>query len=285
MSFAQSAALSCFPMDSQTPAQVGELLRHWRQRRRLSQLHLACDAEISTRHLSFLETGRARPSREMLLRLTEWLDVPLRERNTMLLAAGYAPVFPERPLADPSMEAARRTIQLVLAGHEPYPAMAVDRHWTLVMANAVVPQLLANVEDASLLQPPVNVLRLSLHPKGLAPRIANLGQWRSHLLARLHRQIEVSGDAVLKSLHDELRAYPVAEGGAARNAAETDHDFAGIAVPLQFLTPTGTLSLISTTTVFGTPVDLTLAELALETFFPADAASAEALRRLGTTVA
>lgn len=262
-------------MDIQTTAHVGELLRQWRQRRRLSQLDLACEAEISTRHLSFLETGRARPSREMLLRLAEWLDVPLRERNTMLLAAGYAPVFPERPLADPSMEAARRTVQRVLAGHEPYPALAVDRHWTMVMANAAVPRFLTGVEDASLLQPPVNVLRLSLHPKGLAPRIANLGQWRAHLLARLHRQIEVSGDPVLAALLEELRAYP-----APQSTAEAEHDFAGIAVPLQFLTPAGTLSFISTTTVFGTPVDLTLAELALETFFPADEATAEALRRL-----
>lgn len=272
-------------MDTSTPAQapahVGELLRHWRQRRRLSQLDLAGDAEISTRHLSFLETGRSRPSREMLLRLAEWLDVPLRERNAMLLAAGYAPVFPERPLADPSMEAARRTIQRVLDGHEPYPALAVDRHWTLMMANAAVPPLLAYVEEASLLQPPVNVLRLSLHPGGIARRIANFGQWRAHLLARLHRQIEVSGDAGLAALLDELRAYPAPEGGVARDAVETGHDFAGIAVPLQLWSPHGTLSLISTTTVFGTPVDLTLAELALETFFPADEASAAMLRRLG----
>lgn len=267
-------------MDSQTPAHVGELLRHWRQRRRLSQLDLAGDAEISTRHLSFLETGRARPSREMLLRLAEWLDVPLRERNTMLLAAGYAPVFPERPLADPSMETARRAIQRVLTAHEPYPAMAVDRHWTLVMANAVVPQLMAGVEEASLLQPPVNVLRLSLHPKGIAPRILNLEQWRSHLLTRLHRQIEVSGDPMLKALFDELRDYPVGESGRAGNAEAAEHDLAGIAVPLQLAIPGGRLSLISTTTVFGTPVDLTLAELALETFFPADEVSAEALRRL-----
>jgi len=263
------------------PAHVGELLRQWRQRRRLSQLDLACEAEISTRHLSFLETGRSRPSREMLLRLAEWLDVPLRERNAMLLAAGYAPVFSERPLADPSMEAARRTIQRVLDGHEPYPALAVDRHWTLMMANAAVSPLLAYVEEPSLLQPPVNVLRLSLHPKGAAPRIVNLGQWRAHLLARLHRQIEVSGDLVLAALLEELRAYPPPEGGAARSSIESEHDFAGIAVPLQLWTPNGTLSLISTTTVFGTPVDLTLAELALETFFPADEASADALRHLG----
>lgn len=243
----------------------------------MSQLDLACEAEISTRHLSFLETGRSQPSRDMLLRLAEWLDVPLRERNAMLLAAGYAPVFSERPLADPSMQAARRAIERVLAGHEPYPALAVDRHWTLVMANAMVPHLLAGVEEAALVQPPVNVLRLSLHPRGLAPRIANLGQWRAHLLARLHRQIEASGDPVLRDLYDELRAYPYP---APSSDPQGEHDFAGIAVPVQFVTPAGTLSLISTTTVFGTPVDLTLAELALETFFPADAASAEMLRLL-----
>lgn len=268
------------PTSAQAPAHVGALLRQWRQRRRLSQLDLAGDAEISTRHLSFLETGRASPSREMLLRLAEWLDVPLRERNAMLLAAGYAPVFPERPLADPSMDAARRTIQRVLDGHEPYPALAVDRHWTLMMANAAVSPMLAYVEEPSLLQPPVNVLRLSLHPRGIAPRIANLGQWRAHLLARLHRQIEVSGDAELAALFEELRVYPAPEDGATQSSAETEHDFAGIAVPLQLWTPHGTLSLISTTTVFGTPVDLTLAELALETFFPADEVSAGMLRRL-----
>lgn len=265
-------------MNAQPAAPVGELLRYWRQRRRLSQLDLACDVEISTRHLSFVETGRSQPSREMLLRLADWLDVPLRERNAMLLAAGYAPVFPERTLADPSMEAARRTIQRLLDGHVPYPALAVDRHWTLVMANAVVPRFLVGIEELSLLQPPVNVLRLSLHPGGIAPRIANLAQWRAHLLARLHRQIEASGDTELEALLDELRAYPAPAGGAAMTTAE--HDFAGIAVPLQLSTPHGTLSLISTTTVFGTPVDLTLAELALETFLPADAVSAEALRRL-----
>jgi transcriptional regulator with XRE-family HTH domain len=264
-------------MEAQSRAPVGELLRQWRQRRRMSQLDLACEAEISTRHLSFLETGRSQPSREMLLRLAEWLDVPLRERNAMLLAAGYAPVFSERPLADPSMQAARDAVERILAGHEPYPALAVDRHWTLVMANAVVPHILEGVEEAALVQPPVNVLRLSLHPRGLAPRIANLGQWRAHLLARLHRQIEASGDPVLRALYDELQAYP----GGSGDSEGGEHPFAdmgGIAVPLQFVTPFGTLSLISTTTVFGTPVDLTLAEFALETFFPADAASAEMLR-------
>src|SRR6185436_13787809 len=168
---------------------IGDHLREWRQRRRLSQLDLALEADISARHLSFLETGRAQPSRDMVLHLAERLEVPLRERNLLLVAAGFAPVFPERPLADRALQPARKAVELVLAGHEPYPALAVDRHWTLVAANKAVAPLLAGV-DATLLKPPVNVLRLSLHPKGLARRIANLAEWRAHLLARLRRQIE-----------------------------------------------------------------------------------------------
>ena len=194
---------------------VGDLLREWRQRRRMSQLDLASEAEISTRHLSFLETGRALPSRDMVLHLAEQLEVPLRERNILLVAAGFAPVFAERPLADPALQAARKAVDLVLAGHEPYPALAVDRHWTLVAANGAVGRLIAGA-DAPLLQPPVNVLRLSLHPKGLAPRIANLPEWRAHLLARLHRQIEVSADPVLAELMRELAAYPVPSQHAIR---------------------------------------------------------------------
>src|SRR5499426_4537715 len=175
---------------------VGNLLRKWRERRRLSQLDLACEAEISTRHLSFLETGRSLPSREMVLRLAEQLEVPLRERNVLLIAAGYAPAFPERPLGDPALQSARKAVDLVLAGHEPYPALAIDRHWTLVAANGAVNRLLAGVA-AELLAPPINVLRLSLHPDGLAPRIANLAEWRQHLLERLRRQVDVSADPVL----------------------------------------------------------------------------------------
>ena len=178
---------------------IGEHLRHWRQRRRVSQLELACDAEVSARHLSFIETGRSTPSREMVLRLAESLDVPLRERNVLLVAAGYAPRFPERRLSDPALESARRAVDLVLAGHEPFPAIAVDRHWTLVAANRAVPSLLAGASP-SLLEQPVNVLRLSLHPRGLAPRIVNLGEWRSHLLARLRHQIELTADQVLIAL-------------------------------------------------------------------------------------
>src|SRR5262244_3339088 len=170
---------------------VGSLLRKWRERRRLSQLDLACEAEISTRHLSFLETGRSLPSREMVLRLAEQLEVPLRERNVLLIAAGYAPAFPERPLDDPALQAARKAVDLVLAGHEPYPALAIDRHWTLIASNNAVPPLMAGA-DPSLLRPPVNVLRLSLHPAGLSPRIVNLPQWRAHLLERLRRQIDLT---------------------------------------------------------------------------------------------
>jgi transcriptional regulator with XRE-family HTH domain len=254
---------------------VGNLLRKWRERRRLSQLDLACEAEISTRHLSFLETGRSLPSREMVLRLAERLDVPLRERNALLVAAGYAPAFPERPLDDPALQSARKAVDLVLAGHEPYPALAIDRHWTLIASNNAVAPLLAWV-DPSLLRQPVNALRLSLHPAGLAPRIANLVEWRSHLLARLRRQIEVTADPVLEALLDELSGYP-APGGSAENGGAGE--YAGVAVPFRLETEQGVLSFISATTIFGTPVDVTLSELALESFFPADAATANILRR------
>ena len=250
---------------------VGTLLRDWRIRRRLSQLDLAGEADVSTRHLSFVETGRAAPSREMVLRLANRLDVPLRERNRLLVAAGFAPMYGERALAEPAMAAARRAIELVLKGHEPYPALAVDRHWTLVSYNRVVPMLMAGAAPA-LLQPPVNVLRLSLHPDGLAPRICNLGAWRAHVLERLRQQVATSADAVLAALADELRGYP---GARADEPAPEQN----VVVPLVVDTPDGTLSFISTTTVFGTPVDVTLSELALETFFPADAATAEQLQR------
>lgn len=253
---------------------VGLLLREWRQRRRLSQLELALGAEVSTRHLSYLETGRAQPSREMVLRLAERLEVPLRERNRWLTAAGFAPMFAERALDDPALRAAREAVELVLRGHEPCPALAVDRHWNLVSHNRGVPPLLAGL-PAELLAPPVNVLRLSLHPQGLAPRILNLAAWRHHLLARLRQQIAASNDNTLAGLLEELQAYPAPQTGPGP-AAEPP-----IAVPLQLASPWGPLALISTTTVFGTPVDITLAELALETFFPADEATAAVLRRLG----
>jgi transcriptional regulator with XRE-family HTH domain len=260
----------------QTAQSVGGLLREWRQRRRLSQLDLAGEAEISTRHLSFVESGRAQPSREMVLHLADRLDVPLRERNVLLVAAGYAPVFRERPLSDPALASARQAIDLVLKGHEPYPALAVDRHWTMVAANGAVGPMVATA-DPSLLQPPVNVLRLSLHPKGLAPRIGNLAEWREHLLERLRRQVEVSADQVLAGLLKELRGYPVPTAARAHKP-RNGGDLAGVAVPVQIVTDAGTLSFFSTTTVFGTPIDITLSELAIEAFFPADAATAAALR-------
>ena len=252
----------------------GELLREWRERRRVSQLALAGDAEISTKHLSFLETGRSAPSREMVLRLARVLAVPLRERNALLYAAGFAPAFQERPLDDPALRTARRAVDLVLRGHEPYPALAVDRHWALVAANEAVPPLLAGVAP-ELLVAPVNVLRLSLHPKGLAPRIRNLGQWRAHLLERLQRQIEVTADAKLGALLRELADYPFPVSAA---GTEDPSEYGGVAVPLELATEAGVLSLLSTTTVFGTPVDVTLSELALESFFPADEETSELLR-------
>jgi transcriptional regulator with XRE-family HTH domain len=257
------------------PRPFGEHLRHWRERRRLSQLDLAHEAEISTRHLSFVETGRSTPSREMVLRLAERLQVPLRERNALLVAAGYAPMYRERPLDDPDFAPARRAVEMILKSHEPWPALAVDRHWDMVAANRAVPHLLQGV-DASLLQPPVNVLRLSLHPSGLAGRIANLAQWREHIFERLRQQVQATGDAALATLLDELRAYPVPPG--AEHRIEGEH--LGVAMPFRFRTPDGILDFISTTTVFGTPVDVTLQELALETFLPANEATANAVRAL-----
>jgi transcriptional regulator with XRE-family HTH domain len=256
---------------------VGDHLREWRRRRRMSQLDLACEAEISTKHLSFLETGRAQPSRDMILHLAERLDVPLRERNVLLIAGGYAPEFPERPLEDAALDAARKAIDLVLAGHEPYPALAIDGQWMMVAANRAVTRLTAGV-DPLLLRPPVNVLRLSLHPAGLAPHIANLSEWRAHLIARLRRQIDVTADPALAELMRELCEYPVP--GAAASPAVADPETTGVLVPLELVTPAGRLRFFSTTTVFGTPLDVTLSELALESFFPADVATAQALLTL-----
>ena len=254
----------------------GEHLRHWRLRRRLSQMQLAAESAISTRHLSFVETGRSVPSREMVLRLAERLDVPLRERNALLVAAGYAPMYRERPLHDPALAAARAAVERILRGHEPCPALALDRHWNLVAANAMVSHLLAGLPPA-LLQPPVNVLRLSLHPQGLAPRIVNLGQWRHHLFERLRQQVRATGDAALQQLEQELHAFPVPPQAQATHLAG---EVLGVAMPLQLRTPAGVLSFLSTVTVFGTPNDVTLQELALETFFPADEATGQALRAL-----
>jgi transcriptional regulator with XRE-family HTH domain len=241
----------------------GDLLRDFRERRRASQLALARDAEISTRHLSFLETGRSAPSREMVLRLARVLDVPLRVRNAMLHAAGFAPAYAERPIDDPALAPARRAIDLVLKGHEPFPALAVDRHWNLVAKNRAIEPLMA-LAHPSLLEPPVNVLVLSLHPKGLASRIQNLGEWRGHLLGRLERQIEASGDPKLEELLRLLHDLP----GPPHAEEQAEDPLGGIAVPLTIDLGDGPRSFISTTTVFGTSVEVTLSELTLECFFP-----------------
>ena len=251
---------------------VGDHLRAWRMRRRMSQMDLALEAEISTRHLSFLETGRARPSREMVLLLAEQLEVPLRDRNVILVAAGFAPVFAERSLDDPGMAAARRAVDVILAAHEPYPALVVDLRWNLVAANVAVAPMLEGV-DPALLAAPLNVIRLSLHPRGLASRIANLGEWHAHVLERLRRQAELTADPGLIALIEEIRGYPKPPAPDRR-----PEDYGGVAIPFQLMVGDQMLSLFGTTTVFGTPVDITLSELTLETFFPADPATAEALR-------
>ena len=259
---------------SPTTLPVGTQLRAWRQRRRLSQLDLSVDAAVSTRHLSFLETGRALPSREMVLRLADRLEVPLRERNRLLTAAGYAPMYAERSLDDPALQPARAAVQAILAAHEPFPALAVDRHWNLLFHNVAAGHLLQMGIAPALLKPPVNVLRVSLHPEGLAPRIVNLAQWRAHLLERLQHQLMLTADPVLATLLEELTAYPA----PLHDGAHAHAPAASIVVPLVLASPLGPLSFISTMTVFGTPVEVTLAEVALETFFPADAQTAQALR-------
>jgi transcriptional regulator with XRE-family HTH domain len=253
---------------------VGAQLREWRQRRRRSQLDLALDADVSARHLSFLETGRSLPSREMLLRLAEHLEIPLRERNTLLVAAGYAPVYHETPLDAPSMTVARRAIDLVLAGHEPNPAIAIDRHWHLVAANRAHEILIEDLPP-EMLEPPVNVLRLSLHPDGLAPRIVNIRQWREHALTRLQQQVANTADPFLAALHAELAAYPTPDTGG--GDAASFGAYGDIVLPVRIRTRRGVLAFFTTTTIFGTANDITLDELAIESFFPADEATATAL--------
>ena len=250
----------------------GDHLREWRQRRHLSQLDLAGDAEISARHLSFVETGRAAPSREMVLKLAERLEVPLRERNVLLVAAGFAPAFPQRSLDDPALKSARAAIDLVLKAHEPNPALAYDRHWNLVSANRMLPPLLEGVPER-LLGQPFNILRLAFHPEGLAPRTVNLAEWAAHLLERLHRQCEITADPELIKLYNDLRSYPL----PARSGPLSPDN---VAIPFKLRHKGEVLSFISTTMVFGTPVDVTLSELALETFFPADELTARRLREM-----
>lgn len=254
---------------------VGDLIKDWRGRRRMSQLDLALEAGVSQRHLSFVESGRSAPSREMVEMLCEHLDLPLRERNVVLLSAGFAPAYQERKLSDPGMTAARGAVERVLKGHEPNPALAIDRWWTLVMANAAVAPLLSLVEDKSLLEGQPNVLRLSLHPGGLAKSIVNLGQWKAHVLWRLGQQIHATHDAKLIALEKELAAYP------APPALRREHNEAdAIALPFELKVGDRTLSFITTTTIFGTPADVTLSELAVEAFFPADAETATVMQAM-----
>src|SRR4051812_39449449 len=254
-------------------SRIGPLLRDWRTRRRMSQLDLALAAGVSARHVSFVETGRSRPSAEMVVQLAEHLDVPLRDRNALLLAAGYAPAYAQRDLDEPEMGPVRDAIDRVLRGHEPFPAIVVDRHWGLVSANRAVPLLIAGAAP-HLTEPPVNVLRLSLHPEGMAPRILTLGEWRAHLLDRLGRQAVVSGDPALFALHEELAAYP---GGEPGHATSPDLEAGAIAVPLRLRVDGAKLAFISTATTFGTATDVTVSELAIESFFPADERTARAL--------
>lgn len=253
----------------------GSQLRKWRQLRRMSQLDLALEADVSSRHLSFVETGRSRPSREMVIRLAERLQIPLRNRNSLLMAAGFAPSYSDRPLDHPDLEQARAAIQRILDGHLPYPAMAVDRYWNMVACNAVIPLIVAGASPA-LLEPPLNVLRLGLHPDGLARSIVDLGAWKRHVLDRLQGQIAASGDPALERLYNEVRAYPAP--ASRTNAVSTS----GIAVPLAIDTAFGRLSFFSTITVFGTPFEVTLSEIAIESFFPADEETGERLRRMAS---
>lgn len=249
-----------------TPNELGDLLRQWRARRRLSQLALAIEAEISTRHLSFIETGRARPSRPMLVRLAETLALPLRETDELMLAAGFSPASTSRvPAVDPS-SSIEAPLQMLLEGHEPYPALAIDRYWTIRKANNAVAPLLAGIAP-ELLAPPLNAVRISLHPGGLAPRIVNFGVWRAHLVGRLKRQVALTGDAALARLLAEAEAYPAPAATVRAQRME------GPVIPMLLKSGDRVLNLISTTTIFGTPVDVEVSELAIESFFPGDEAT------------
>ncbi len=255
---------------------AGPLLRAWRQRRRLSQLDLACAADVSTRHLSYVETGRSRPSRQFLMHVAEHLDVPLRGRNDLLVAAGYAPLYRETDLDDPEMVQVRSALDLVLTHHEPFPALVLDRQWRLVRANAGLGLLLDGI-DPALLVGDVNVMRLSMHPDGLAPRIIDLASFSAHALSRLRRQAEMSGDEELFALHEELAGYP----GVRVDESWTDPP--GLVLPLRLRSPFGELSFFTTAAVFGTAADVTLSELMIEQFFPADVATDAAVRRVASS--
>lgn len=268
-------------MGSPTGTGVGPLLRGWRERRQLSQLQLALRADSSARHLSFVENGRSRPSRELVLRLAEQLDVPVRERNTLLLAAGYAPHYPETPLDDPSMAALRGGMERLLAAHDPYPAVVVDGSFRVLAANRSLGLLLDGIAP-HLLQPPLNAVRVTLHPEGLAPRIVNLGQWRRHLLERMERRLELLGAEPLRQLYEEVRGYPEPEADPAEGTADGPaEDGFPFALPIRIRHEGRVLSFLSTIATFNSPLDVTVSELAMETFLPADA---ETVRFLQSSV-
>ncbi|HEX2315426.1 MAG TPA: helix-turn-helix transcriptional regulator [Thermomonospora sp.] len=255
---------------------VGEQLRAWRQRRRLSQLELALEAGVSTRHLSFVETGRSAPSREMVLRLCEHLDVPLRDRNLLLVSAGYAPIYAETSMEEPRMDSVRAALRQLLTGHEPYPAVVVDRYWNLIDANAAAGFFMEGAAP-ELLEPPVNVLRLSMHPEGMARNIVNLAEWRAHMVDRVRRHVALTADESLSQLYKELRDYPVEprEDSPALFAAPTGNE---VLIPLRVRAADRELSFFSMIATFGSPVDITVAELAIESFYPADEETAAFLR-------
>jgi transcriptional regulator with XRE-family HTH domain len=259
---------------SATKQGAGELLREWRNKRRMSQLDLALEANVSARHLSFVETGRAAPSRQMVLTLAEHLQVPLREQNALLLAAGYAPAYTEMNLEDQQMSPVRDALDSILKAHEPYPAVIVDRQWEIVLSNGPARMLLEGVSD-DLLSPPLNALRITLHPDGLAPRVLNFAEWSGHLLTRLRRQALLSQDPALAELERELLGYPGVEQST--GIAEPEEM---LFVPLRLRLPDGTvLSMFSTLATFGTALDITLEELSIEAFFPADEATKDYLKR------
>lgn len=258
------------------PTPIGELLRAWRQRRNLSQLELALNADVSARHVSFLETGRARPSREMVIRLAEELEVPLRERNSLLLAAGYAPVYGQRPLEAPEMESVRQAIDRFLRAHEPYPAVVVDRYHNLLAANDALDLLLEGVAP-ELLEPPANGMRIALHPDGMASRTLNLPEWSAHLLQRVRREAQITGDPELGALYEELTDYPGVH--IAPQHAEIHPSDIVLPLRLRDTDGGGELAFFSTLSTFGTAADITLAELAIEAFYPANAHTAMRLLR------
>jgi transcriptional regulator with XRE-family HTH domain len=261
-----------------TDTGVGPLLRGWREQRRVSQLELSLRADSSARHISFIETGRSRPSEEMILRLAEHLDVPMRERNSLLLAAGYAPRFAQTALDDPSMTALREGIERLLTGYEPYPALVVDGTYTVVAANRGIAMLLDGVPE-HLLAPPLNAMRLTLHPEGLAPKILNLREWRGHLLHQMERQIALARSGPLRELYEEVAGYPAPHTGSRdANDREDPHPYPYFALPMRIEHEGHVLSFISSISTFNTPMDVTVAELAIETFLPADPTTVKYLR-------